>query len=243
MRQLRNGREGAPHGPILRLDRPVTLAPPRRGALIAATLAAAVPGIAHATDFDHEFWPELQVFWRLDPGTQLLFNPAPTRSRDSDSRTAVDWGLYVDYRAPKDPASYRIGYVYSVSDPQGDRQIEHRIVLDFNYRWKLGEAWQLIDRTRVDLRDKEGSTSQRLRNRVQVEYETTLGGYGFVPYSNLEAYYDTRFDAVARWKFEFGATVVFSPQVELTPYWGRQTDTKPQRTNVSALGLLLALRY
>lgn len=216
---------------------------PRRTIFVIAAVATAAPGSASAADFDPEFWPELQVFWRLDPSTQLLFNPAPTRSRDSDSRTAIDWGLYIDYRAPKDPASYRVGYVYSVSDPQGARQIEHRIVLDYNYRWKLGEAWQLIDRTRVDLRDKDGSTSQRLRNRVQVEYETQVGGVGLVPYSNVEAYYDTRYDAIARWKFELGATVVFSPTAELTPYWGWQTDTKPQRTHVSALGLLLAMRF
>lgn len=217
--------------------------PPGRIIFVVAAVATAAPGIAAATDFDHEFWPELQLFWRLDPSTQLLFNPAPTRSRESDSRTAVDWGFYLDYRAPKDPASYRIGYVYSVSDPQGTREIEHRIVLDFNYRWKFGDALQLIDRTRVDLRDKEGTTSQRLRNRVQIEYETQLGSLGLVPYTNVEAYYDTRYDAIARWKFELGATVVFSPTADLTPYWGRQTDTKPQRTNVSAFGLLLALRF
>jgi len=200
---------------------------------------------AGAAENTKEFWPELQAWWRLNPSTQLLFNPAPTRSRDSDDRTAVDWGLYLDYRVPKDPASYRIGYVYSINDPDAarSRSIEHRIVMDFNYRWKIGEAGQLIDRTRLDLRDKEGSTSQRLRNRVQYEYESRLGELGFVPYGNLELYYDTRFDAIARYKLELGATFVFSPQVELTPYYGRQTDTKPQRQYINALGLMLGLRF
>lgn len=204
-----------------------------------------MPSTSGAAETTHEFWPELQAWWRLTPSTQLLFNPAPTRSRDSDDRTAVDWGLYLDYRVPKDPASYRIGYVYVVSNPDApqSRSIEHRIVMDFNYRWKLGDAGLLTDRTRLDLRDKEGSTSQRLRNRVQYEYESKLGELGFVPYGNFELYYDTRYDAIARYKLELGATFVFSPQVELTPYYGRQTDTRPQRQTVNALGLMLALRF
>jgi len=214
------------------------------GRLALLVICGLAPGTAPCADTTKEFWPELQVFWRLSPSTQMLFNPAPTRSSESDERTAVDWGLYVDYRAPKDPASYRIGYVYSVSDPNGPAsQIEHRVVLDYNYRWKIGAAGQLTNRTRVDLRNKEGSTSQRLRNRLQYEYEMQLGEMPFVPSTNLELYYDTRFDKIARYKFELGATFVFSPLVDLTPYYGRQTDTQPRRTNINALGLLLALHF
>ena len=213
--------------------------------LVTGGVACALAGVAAAAETTKEFWPELQAWWRLNPRTQLLFNPAPTRSKDSDERSAVDWGLYLDYRVPHDPASYRIGYVYSINDPDApqSRTTEHRIVMDFNYRWKLGEAGLLTDRTRLDLRDKEGSTSQRLRNRVQYEYESKLGELGFVPYTNFEIYYDTRYDAISRYKFELGASVIFSAQVELTPYYGRQTDTKPRRQNINALGLMLALRF
>ena len=207
-------------------------------------LGGLAPGTAPCADTTKEFWPELQVFWRLSPSTQVLFNPAPTRSKESDERTAVDWGLYVDVRAPKEPASYRIGYVYSVSDPNAPTsQIEHRIVLDYNYRWKIGDAGQLTDRTRIDLRNKEGNTSQRLRNRLQYEYETRLGEVPFVPTASFELYYDTRYHKIARHKFELGATFVFSPLVDLTPYYGRQTDTQPRRANVDALGLVLALHF
>ena len=205
-------------------------------------IACLAPATASCADTTHEFWPELQVFWRLNPSTQILFNPAPTRSREDDQRTAVDWGLYVDYRKPKDPVSYRIGYVYSVSSgPASD--VEHRIVLDYNYRWKIGEAGLLTDRTRLDLRDKEGQHSQRLRNRLQYEYEIPFGERSFVPYTNLELYYDSRYHAVARYKVELGATYVFSQQADLTPYFARQTDIEPRRTNVNAIGLLLALHY
>ena len=78
---------------------------------------------------------------------------------------------------------------------------------------------------------------------MQLEYESKLGEVGFVPSTTFEIFYDTRYDAIARYKFELGATFVFSPQVELTPYYGRQTDTKPTRQNVNALGLVLGLRF
>ena len=198
-----------------------------------------------ATETAGEFWPELQAWWRLSPTTQLMFNPAATRSRDSDERTAVDWGLYLDYRVPNDPASYRIGYVYSVSHPESElsRKVEQRVVLDFNYRWKVGASGLITDRTRLDLRDIEGTSSQRLRNRVQYEFESELGDIGFVPYTNFEIYYDTRYHAISRYKFEAGATFVFSPQVDFTPYYGRQITVQPQRQYVNALGLTLALRF
>jgi hypothetical protein len=228
----------------LRLHHGWTFARDRIARCVACGIGLAFGDVATAAETTNEFWPELQAWWRLNSSTQLLFNPAPTHSRDSDDRTAVEWGLYVDYRVPKDPISYRLGYVYSVSNPDASsRSIEHRIVMDFNYRWKIGEAGLLTDRTRLDLRDKEGSTSQRLRNRVQYEYESKLGEFGFVPYSNFELYYDTRYDTIARYKFELGATFIFSPEVELTPYYSRQTDTQPERQYVNAFGLMLALRF
>ena len=116
-------------------------------------------------------------------------------------------------------------------------------MLDYNYRWKIGAAGLLIDRTRVDLRNVEGSTSQRLRNRLQYEYEMQLGERSIVPYTNLELWYDTRYDGLSRYKIELGATFVFSPMADLTPYFARQTDIQPQRTNINALGLTLAFHF
>jgi len=219
----------------------------RRLALFVGGLVASiVPAIAQGADSTSETWPELQVFVRLNDSTRLLLNPAPTRSRETDDRTGVDYGVYVDYREPKAAASYRVGYVQSNTNPAGpeeSKRSEQRIVLDYNYRWKLGAAGQLTDRTRLDLRDKEGTSSQRLRNRVQYDYETQLGELPFVPYANLELYYDTRYDAISRYKTELGATFVFSPQADVGLYFGRQTDTKPARTNINALGLVLALHF
>jgi hypothetical protein len=227
----------------LQLDR--TIAASWLSRCITGGIALGLGSAATAAETTNELWPELQAWWRLTPTTQLLFNPAPTRSPEADERIAADWGLYLDYRVPKDPASYRIGYVYSISNPESEvsRRVEQRVVLDFNYRWKIGAAGQLTDRTRLDLRDIEGTSSQRLRNRVQYEFESTLGDIGFVPYTNFEIYYDTRFHAISRYKFELGAAFVFSPQVELTPYYGRQIDVQPQREYINALGLILALRF
>ena len=211
---------------------------PRRLLRVGA-VACVLPAVAQGAESSSEAWPELQVFIRLNETTQLLLNPAPTRSRDTDHRTGVDYGIYLDHRRQGAPGSYRIGYVRSLSDGAA----ENRIVLDYTHRWKPAPAVLLTDRTRLDLRNKEGTSSQRLRNRVQLEYETHLAALPVVPYANLEIYYDTRYDAFARLRAEAGATFVFSERADLTLYLARQTDTRPQRTSVNALGTTLALHF
>jgi hypothetical protein len=208
--------------------------------LVAGVLASATASAETHT----EAWPELQLWYRFDPTARLLFNPAPTHSRESDDRSSIDWGVYLDYRPLKDPASYRIGYVYSISEPTAQgRRTENRIVLDYTYSWVPGHALKLLNRVRLDLRDRQGESSQRLRDRVQLEYETQVGELPVVPYANFELVYDTRYDAVARYKGEAGATFAFSPQADLTLYLGRQTDTQPSRVNVNAVGVVLGLHF
>lgn len=213
---------------------------------VGGLLASLVPAIARGAESRSEFWPELQLFVRLNDSTRLLLNPGATRSAETDERTKIGYGVYLDYREPKAAASYRIGYLQSITEPrtpQASRSVEHRIVLDYNYRWKWGAAGLLTDRTRLDLRDIEGRASQRLRNRVQYEYATQLGEFLFVSYANVELSYDTRFDTLARYMAELGTTVVFSPQADVNVYFARQTNTKPERKNVNALGLILALHF
>jgi len=218
---------------------------PRRLLRVLGAVACALPAIAQGAESSSEAWPELQVFIRLNETTQLLLNPAPTRSRETDDRTGVDYGIYLDQRRRGAPGSYRIGYVRSLSDPSGSSfdAAENRIVLDYTHRWRPAQAVLLTDRTRLDLRNKEGTSSQRLRNRVQLEYETRLAALPVVPYANLEIYYDTRYDAFARLRAEAGATFVFSESADLTLYLARQTDTRPQRSSVNALGTTLALHF
>ena len=119
-------------------------------------------------------------------------------------------------------------------------------MLDYNHRWKIGEPRLLTDRTRVDLRNKEGSTSQRLRNRLQYEYEMQVGGSTFVPYTNFELYYKTRYDTIARYKIELGATsrdlTACRPDALVRPADRHSTSAhRPQRAGPGARAALLVM--
>ena len=75
----------------------------------------------------------------------------------------------------------RVGYPH-LSDLAGAPPChENRLILKLSARFALpGEVWA-VNRTRVDLRDKDGTSSTRLRDRLQLEREMPLFGAVTVP--------------------------------------------------------------
>jgi hypothetical protein len=206
-------------------------------------LGLALAGAAQA-DTSHEFWPELDIWARLTDSLQLLFSFAGTRD-DSGDRTKGDGEGYLDYRMNAQ-ISFRAGFDYRENlptEPGTGSSIEHRYVFDFTYRWKLGESGQLTDRWRLDVRDIEADTSYRIRNRLKYEQEIKLSRATFTPYVSVEAYYDTRFDTVSRYRVRSGATVPFGRRFEGDFYLGWQRDTQPQNAKVVGLGFTLNCRF
>jgi hypothetical protein len=190
-----------------------------------------------------EFWPELDTWIKLNDALRFLGQVETTRDRDSGDRTNGEGKVYLDYRY-SDRISYRVGYVYSNTPPAvagESRGIEHRWVMDFSYNWKLDEATKLTNRVRLDLRDVNGGTSQRIRDRLKLEHETQVWNHAVKPYGNLEAYYDTRYDTVSRYRLEVGATTPLSNDIELDLYVGRQRDTQPNDKYINGIGITLVL--
>ena len=124
---------------------------------------------------------------------------------DSGDKTNGTAALYVDYRM-NDPISWRVGYEYlnTLPDSLGqNNSVEHRVSLDFNYRWHLGDEVLMTDRTRLDARDIESVDSYRVRNRLRFERPFKLTHTTLTPYLNAEVYYDSRYDAaVTRLRLE-----------------------------------------
>jgi Protein of unknown function (DUF2490) len=203
------------------------------------------PAASRAAESPTEFWPEVALLYRLNPRTRIMLNSAPNRSFDSGDKTTADYGLYLNYK-PNYRISYRIGYVYSVSQPSPPGEngvVENRIVLDYSYGWPIGRAGLLWDRTRIDLRDRNGEFSQRFRNRVRYQHDLRIGRLPVIAFADAELFYDTRFDALSRYKFQLGVTFMISPTVDLAPYIGRQIDTKPQEKSTNGLGIIMGLHF
>jgi len=96
-------------------------------------------------------------------------------------------------------------------------------------------------RLRTDLRwlgdDPEFST--RWRYRLMVEKEVTAGRASFVPYVNVEPYYDSRYETVNRVRLIGGTSVAWSPRVALEGNVTYQHDTRSSVTHLYALNVIL----
>jgi hypothetical protein len=192
-----------------------------------------------------QFWPELDTWVRLSDPAQLLFIVSGNRDADSGDKTDGKYGVYLDYRL-NEPIALRAGYVFqrNLAEAPGEQDTsENRLVFDFNYRWRIGERGQLVDRVRLDLRDMEGETSYRIRNRIKYAQEVKLTHATFSPYASIEAYYDSRFDTIARFRTEAGATVPFARWFVGDFYLGWQHDTQPKDKKIAALGVTLNLKF
>ena len=216
-----------------------------RAAAGAALSVMFLAGSGRVGATSYELWPEVDTWVRLSDPAQLLFIVSGDRDADSGDKTDGKYGAYLDYRL-NEHISLRGGYDFqrNLAEAPGEKDtVENRLVFDFNYRWRIGEHGQLADRVRLDLRDMEGETSYRIRNRIKYVQEVKLTHTTFSPYASIEAYYDSRFDTVSRFRTEAGATVPFARWFEGDFYLGWQHDTQPKDKKIAALGVTLNFKF
>jgi hypothetical protein len=206
--------------------------------------ALALPMVARG-DTTHEFWPELDLWVELSKPARLLFTASGTRDREEGDKTDAAFGAYFDYRTGE-RVSLRAGFVrvrVTATEPGEADSTENRVVLDFNYRWRLSDRALLVDRTRLDLRAKDDENTYRVRNRLRLEYETKMREVALNPYASAEAYYDSRFDSVTRFRFETGVVIPRGRHLEWDLYAGRQRDSQASTYYTNGFGVTLSFIY
>ena len=137
----------------------------------------------------------------------------------------------------------RAGYRYSanVKDEGGAAEYEeNRGIFEVTGRTPpLAAGLEYIGRFRWDLRDVNGEHSNRYRLRAQVERVFKAEGRALVPFINAEAFYDTRYDAWTRERYQLGVEVELTAQWRLEPSLYRQNDDRSEPSRINALGLVL----
>jgi len=208
-----------------------------------------------------EFWPEVDTWWRLSPAWRLsLFVPISknieTDYREGNIIPQVDyaWGttryegrLLDEGRAHNMRAFLvRGGYLggRSLGD-EGQQYTEYTLFGELHLRTPLRGGILVSNRLRTDLRwlgdDPEFST--RWRYRLMVEKEVAVGRSSFVPYVNVEPYFDSRYETVNRVRLIGGTSVSWSPHWALEGNWTYQHDTRSSVTNLNALNLILHVYF
>ena len=197
-----------------------------------------VPSIAAAQAT--QFWPELDVYWRPALRQRTFLELSSSVDQDSPSRDD-SIGLYQDYLNL--PAGFlRGGYRFTHS-PNGS-YTESRIVLEGTYRTYGTDLVRLLNRTRLELRWVNGAYSYRVRERVHFQRISQMHhGPAWGPYVTFEAYYDSRYNTIAKLGGRIGTEALLGGNRAIDVYIARQNNSRETPRYVNALGATFKLNY
>ena len=227
--------------------------------LCALLAGFALAGAAHAAN--DEFWPEVNLYKRLNETARLYFSADYTQSKEvstaataasANLTAAVDVSLKPILR-PKlisedwERSRYlwaRFGYTRVSKIELGASELsENRGTLALNVRAPLPAEFWLEGRAQADLRWISGEYSTRYRLRGEVTRVFSTFEWAMLGYVRAEWYYDTRYDAHSRTLYQAGLERTITPHFRLEVYLARQYDYQPQEDSLSALGLVAKWYY
>lgn len=216
----------------------------------AALLALAMP--AQAQDTRREFVPEANAYIKVSDLARVYLQASvvgrPTQgTSDGELGANFDYTFKPIFRPELLDAQWernrylwaRVGYLLGGGQEGLKDFSERRVIVQATGRVLLADELWLTHRGQVDFRDVDGQASRRYRYRATIEREFTWHGVAVVPYAQAEIFYDTRYDALSRQLYQFGAEVELTRQWRIEPYYARQADKLPTLGAVNRLGLVL----
>jgi hypothetical protein len=211
----------------------------------------------------YEFWPETDIWWRLNPAWRLsMFVPltqnVETKYREGNLILQADFGwgrtkslikrrmLDEDRAREMKVFLARGGYNHGQSlDDHGAAYLENMLFFEFHVRNPLKRRILLSHRFRADFRwlGDDRTFSTRYRYRLMVEKEYLWGRTSIVPYVNIEPFYDSRYDYANRVRYIGGATVAWKTFFAIEANFTYQHDKKSSVTNLYALNVILHIFF
>lgn len=206
-----------------------------------------------------EFWPEVDIWYRFAPNWRLssfipISRNLETNYREGSICLQVDyaWGntrKFAIQRIQDEPRAQvmkarlgRVGWLQSRSlGDKGETYAENAALLELHVRNPLKGKVLVSHRLRSDLRwiGEDADFSARIRYRIMVEKEFTTGKWSLVPYVNTEAYYDTRYSAVNRWRFIGGCTTQFWRRMAVETNFTYQFDNQSSVRHLYAVNAIV----
>ncbi len=199
-------------------------------------------GIAAPQTTSSQLWGELDGYWTPRPSlTRLRFlaTAAFTRSEEVDALEATI-GLHAGI--VEGWGSVRLGMNATQSVSSEDYR-EEKIVAELNTPATSGR-WRFRSRTRLEQRWILGAPSQRYRERLRLERQSTLWRRDTIlAYATYELYYDTRYRALSRTGYRVGVELPLSSRLRLEPSAVRQDNRFGSPRHVSATAMTISLLY
>lgn len=206
-----------------------------------------------------EYWPETDIWYRVNPSWRLASFIAVTKYFENSTRD-LNATFLADYAfgRTKNPLFVRLqdelqaqsikawllrgGYMKGMSlYDLGETYTENMGIAEVHKRIPLKGHMLLSSRLRSDLRwvGQEADFSYRLRFRMMVEKEFTSNKKSFVPYISVEPFWDSRFDLINRVRAIGGTTFAWGERIALEGNFTYQYDSKASITNIYAFNVIL----
>ena len=229
-----------------------------RSFVVAFLLLTFPTGLSAQDEARNEFWPELNVFYRLDASYRLFFFVAPAFSDNNFTEGQVgahiEMGLFPILRTSWKETydvdrfrfvRFRAGIQRATNQPLSENPSkEWRGVAELTPRWSLPFDILSAFRNRLELRWLDDDYSTRYRGRLTLERDTEIfWEYTIVPYASVEMFYDWRFDVWNRVRYQLGFTFPIIRLLALETYYLHQNDWRSQPARLNAFGLVGILYF
>ena len=218
---------------------------------------------AMAQETSKEFWPEIDVWWRLSPSWRLsMYVPISknleTKYREGNLVLQADyaWGktkiLHIKRLLDENKVQQmkgflaRGGYLGAKSlDDKGETYQEDMAYLEFHMRNPLKGGVLISHRLRTEFRwiGDDNELSGRVRYRFMAEKDFAIKRVSLVPYFNVEPYYDSRYETVNRVRLIGGTSVSWTPRIAFEGNITYQHDSRSSVTNLYALNIILHIFF
>lgn len=223
-------------------------------AALALVFAVAVPLAAQDSDSTSEFWPEIDIFLKLNDKARLFGMYTATRPENLRTYADGQTGLHIDFyglpplrkrvidyvdAARSKSLMIRAGYLFSRPKNNSGSSTEHMAIVEATGRAHLPAGLLLSDRNRFDLRWVEGAPRHRYRNRLKLERTFKAGRFELTPYGHAEAFFDLRNFEWSRFRYAAGGEWAITKRIVFEAYYLRQNTwaSKPQFVNATGVAL------
>lgn len=212
-----------------------------------------------AQNSSFEFWPETDIWYRINPFWRLSAFIPITKYHESQGR---DLNIYLQadyawgrtegffYRRLMDDVKVQLmkawlvrgGFMegWSLGENESD-YTEDMLFGEIHRRVPLKGDILISNRFRTDFRwvGQDPKFSYRFRYRIMLEKEYTAGSLSIVPFINVEPYWDSRYSTFNRIRLIAGATLSWGPSLAWEGNITYQYDSHYDSKNLYALNLIV----
>lgn len=218
---------------------------------------------AFAQNTSYEFWPESDIWYRLNSSWRLSSFIAITKYNETKYRDLTvliqadyGWGktkhpfykrLFDEKRAQTVKAwLLRGGYMGGLSlGENAGSYTEDMLFSEIHRRFPVKGKILISHRLRTDIRwvGEPAKLSYRFRYRLMVEKEYEAGKSSLVPYVNIEPYWDSRYSEINRVRIIGGITVSRGKHFAYEGNITYQYDSHYDTNNLFAFNIILHLFF